>query len=117
MREGAPLRPPSRLSLRIKGYRSAVAMGCYWLTHFGMTRRFPSRWPVSEPRSQRGRLPDDLYAYADTPPPNRRARSPFAPNPMTVTDDWPEYIPVTEAEIAVFEAWFGDILEELIQGE
>ncbi len=35
---------------------------------------------------------------------------------MTVTDDWPEYIPVTEAEIAVFEAWFGDILEELIQG-
>jgi len=36
---------------------------------------------------------------------------------MTVTDDWPEYIPVTEAEIAVFEAWFGDILEVLIQGE
>lgn len=36
---------------------------------------------------------------------------------MTVTDDWPEYIPVAEAEIAVFEAWFGDILEELIQGE
>jgi hypothetical protein len=36
---------------------------------------------------------------------------------MTVTDDWPEYIPVTEAEITVFEAWFGDILEELIQGE
>jgi hypothetical protein len=25
-----------------------------------------------------------------------------------VTDDWPEDMPVTEAEIEVFEAWFGD---------
>jgi hypothetical protein len=24
-----------------------------------------------------------------------------------VTDDWPEDVPVTEAEIGVFEAWFG----------
>ena len=26
----------------------------------------------------------------------------------TVTDDWPEHIPVTEAEVNVFEAWFGE---------
>jgi hypothetical protein len=24
---------------------------------------------------------------------------------LTVTDDWPEDVPVTEAEIAVFEEW------------
>jgi hypothetical protein len=26
----------------------------------------------------------------------------------TVTDDWPDEVPITEAEIEVFEAWFGD---------
>ncbi len=31
----------------------------------------------------------------------------------TVTDDWPEDVPVTEAEIEVFEAWFGDLFDEL----
>jgi hypothetical protein len=30
----------------------------------------------------------------------------------TVTDDWPEHIPVTEAEVDVFEAWFGDLFDE-----
>ena len=29
----------------------------------------------------------------------------------TVTDDWPEDVPVTEAEIDVFEAWFGDLFD------
>ncbi len=31
----------------------------------------------------------------------------------TVTDDWPEHIPVAEAEVDVFEAWFGDLFDEL----
>ena len=31
----------------------------------------------------------------------------------TVTDDWPEDVPVAEAEIEVFEAWFGDLFDEL----
>jgi hypothetical protein len=31
----------------------------------------------------------------------------------TVTDDWPERVPVTEAEVDVFEAWFGDLFDEL----
>jgi len=30
-----------------------------------------------------------------------------------VTDDWPEQVPVTDAEIAVFEAWFGDLFDEV----
>lgn len=31
----------------------------------------------------------------------------------TVTDDWPDPVPVREAEIDVFEAWFGDLFDEL----
>ncbi|WBT05676.1 hypothetical protein PFY01_13275 [Brevundimonas vesicularis] len=32
----------------------------------------------------------------------------------TVTDDWPDPVPVTEAEIAVFETWFGDLFDDLL---
>ena len=32
---------------------------------------------------------------------------------LTVTDDWPEDVPVTETEIAVFEAWFGELFDDL----
>jgi hypothetical protein len=31
----------------------------------------------------------------------------------TVVDDWPDPVPVTEVEIAVFERWFGDVFDEL----
>ncbi len=31
----------------------------------------------------------------------------------TVTDDWPAHVPVTEAEIEVFERWFADLFDEL----
>ena len=31
----------------------------------------------------------------------------------TVSDDWPGDVPVTEAEIDVFERWFGDLFDEL----
>ena len=34
-------------------------------------------------------------------------------NTWTVTDDWPDPVPVTEAEIEVFERWFGDLFDEL----
>jgi len=27
-------------------------------------------------------------------------------------NDWPEDVPVTDAEIAVFEAWFGGLFDE-----
>jgi hypothetical protein len=30
-----------------------------------------------------------------------------------VTDDWPDPVPVTEAEVEVFERWFGDLFDEL----
>ena len=28
-------------------------------------------------------------------------------------DNWPDEVPITEAEIEVFEAWFGDLFDEL----
>lgn len=31
----------------------------------------------------------------------------------TVTDEWPDAMPVTSAEVDVFEAWFGDLFDEL----
>ena len=31
----------------------------------------------------------------------------------TVTDDWPNQVPVTDAEVDVFERWFGDLFDEL----
>ena len=31
----------------------------------------------------------------------------------TVTDDWPERVPVTEAEVEVFEQWFADLFDEI----
>jgi hypothetical protein len=31
----------------------------------------------------------------------------------TVTDDWPERVPVTEVEMEVFERWFADLFDEL----
>ena len=31
----------------------------------------------------------------------------------TVTDDWPACVPITEAEVEVFERWFGDLFDGL----
>lgn len=62
-----------------------------------------------------GTLPADLYAYAreaprpcDNPRPieSERAR-------IRVTDDWPEALPITEAELRVIEAHFAEVLDEL----
>jgi hypothetical protein len=30
-----------------------------------------------------------------------------------VIDDWPQRVPVTQTEIDVVEAWFGDVFDEL----
>jgi len=64
--------------------------------------------------SRRGILPDDLYDFAE-PPAQRCGRRPAHDlSAWTVTDDWPERVPVTDREVDVFEAWFGDILDELL---
>lgn len=61
-----------------------------------------------------GVLPDDLYAYIHDPKP-RRSSSPrvLDVEKLRVVDDWPEKVPITEAEIAVFERWFADVFDEL----
>jgi hypothetical protein len=57
--------------------------------------------------------PLDVYDYAHPRARHPRQPAPDDPTAWTVTDDWPEEVPVTEAEIEVFEAWFGDLFDEL----
>jgi hypothetical protein len=70
----------------------------------------------SRPRRTRspGSLPDGLYDYLQ-PTPRRRGGRPAKKkrSEWTVTDDWPDEVPITEAEIEVFEACFGDLFDEL----
>jgi len=69
-------------------------------------------------RSRRRQAPadaplDDLYDYASAPAHPDRRRPERGSVTWTVTDDWPEDVPVTEVEITVFESWFGDLFDEL----
>jgi hypothetical protein len=68
--------------------------------------------------SRRRRVPadtslDDLYDYATAPARPTRPRVKCDRTTWIVTDDWPQKVPVTDAEIAVFEAWFGKLFDEL----
>nr|WP_245572999.1 hypothetical protein [Lichenihabitans psoromatis] len=73
----------------------------------------------SQLRVVSGILPDDLYDYIpqddiETPAPRIGRPPKHDVETWTVTDDWPERVPVTDAEIDLFEAWFGDIFDELL---
>lgn len=58
-------------------------------------------------------IPSDLYDYAQQPVP-RVGHSPVRDYPpIKVTDDWPELVPITEAELRVMEAHLGDVLDEI----
>jgi len=55
----------------------------------------------------------DLYGYREEVAP-RRSRPPRHDlSGWRVVDDWPSQVPVTSEELDVFEAWFGDVLDEL----
>ena len=43
----------------------------------------------------------------------KRRRPKHDVSTWTVIDDWPEKAPITEAEIEIFERYFGDVLDEL----
>ena len=65
----------------------------------------------SRPRRTRslGPLPDDLYDHL-RPSVRRRGRpAKKKRSDWTVTDDWPQEVPITEAEIEVFEAWSDEL--------
>jgi hypothetical protein len=55
----------------------------------------------------------DLYDYA-LPPLTRTSRATMDKgDSITVFDDWPEFIPITDAELRVIEAYFTAEIEEL----
>lgn len=57
--------------------------------------------------------PEDLYDYARQPAP-RAGRSPSRlEGAITVTDDWPEIVPITEAELRVMEGHFAEVLDAI----
>ena len=59
-----------------------------------------------------GELPPDLYAVSvPWPRPGRPVKHDV--ETWRVIDDWPARVPVTDDEIAVFQAWFGDLFDEL----
>jgi len=67
---------------------------------------------MSRPRVSLGVPPDDLYIQVE--PWLHFGRPPKHDLSIwTVTDNWPEYVPITDAELDVFEAWFGDLCDEL----
>ena len=67
---------------------------------------------MSRLRTSLGILPDDLYIPIEPwPRSGRPAKQDLSV--WTVTDDWPDAVPITDAELDVFEAWFGDLFDEL----
>jgi hypothetical protein len=67
---------------------------------------------MSRPRASPGVLPDDLYITPE-PWPHIGRPPKHDLSTWTVTDDWPERVPVTQAELDVFEAWFGDLFGKM----
>jgi hypothetical protein len=67
---------------------------------------------MSRRRASPGILPDDLYIPVEPWP--RIGRPPkHDVKAWIVTDDWPDPVPIVDAELAMFEAWFGDLFDEL----
>lgn len=67
-------------------------------------RRVLPEWPGD---------PEDLYDYVRQPAP-RTGRSPSRlEGAITVTDDWPEIVPITEAELRVMEGHFAEELDAI----
>jgi len=63
----------------------------------------------------------DLYDYArgsSVPDARRRRRAGRVAEDgrgLTISDDWPDRVPVTDVELDVFEVQFGALLDELLR--
>jgi hypothetical protein len=67
---------------------------------------------MSRPRASLGLLPNDLYIEPEPWP--RIGRPPeHDVEAWAVTDDWPDPVPITDAELDAFEAWFGTSRERI----
>lgn len=73
-----------------------------------MTRKRSKRGTFDERYSDL----DDLYDYA-RPKPLRAWRRRKAEAKIVVTNDWPDVVPIAEAELRVIEAHFGDELDKI----
>ncbi len=82
----------------------AILLGARWRDTADMPR--PVREPVSTASEQLEALLGQPWPFAGRPPKHDLST-------WIITDDWPEHIPVTEAEVDVFEAWFGDLFDEV----
>ncbi|SFU21365.1 hypothetical protein SAMN05216236_1613 [Sedimentitalea nanhaiensis] len=60
-----------------------------------------------------GAAPLDLYDYVPAAGSRNTRERRSAPQRIRITDDWPEIVPITEAEVRIVEAYFGDVLDEL----
>ncbi len=82
----------------------AILLGARWRDTADMPR------PVREPVSTASEQLEALLGYP-WPFPGRPSKHDLSA--WTVTDDWPERVPTTEAEVEVFERWFADLFDEL----
>jgi len=65
-------------------------------------------------RSRQTNPPADFHDYLQAPLVARLERPAPCPAPdIHVTDDWPDFVPVSDREARVIEAFFADVLDEL----
>lgn len=61
------------------------------------------------PRKSRSTSPTNSNPAAS----NSKRRPKHDVSTWIVTDDWPDEVPITEAEIEMFERYFGDVFDEM----
>ena len=66
-----------------------------------------------ERRRPMGAAPLDLYDYVPAAGSRNTRKRKSDQQRIRITDDWPEIVPITEAEVRIVEAYFGDVLDEL----
>jgi hypothetical protein len=57
--------------------------------------------------------PKDLYDYARQPAPRAGRLPSRLERAITVTDDWPDVVPITDAELRVMESHFAEELDKV----
>lgn len=67
-----------------------------------------------KPRQQEATASEQLEQLLGEPWPFRGRPPRHNVESWRVIDDWPAQVPVSDAEVAVLEAWFGDIFDELL---